>query len=1290
MPLVEVRRAIYAYTPADGDELEMHEDDVLYIVNNDDVDWLQAKRKQLDINEPEKQGLVPANHTEIIAPIARAKALYAYEPALEEETTLAEDEEVDIIEQDDPDWYMARTRGGYGFVPKAYVEIVSGEPQGIVDGTNANSAAPPIPQQLPPSPKFDVPAPILDAPVPSIPPSQAPVALSPPLPPPLPPISSGQPSAPLPSEPAAKPAAPKTAEVDSISHFNVVLGKKKKGQKVTLGVSNPTLIVDSNDDTALPKRYSTGDISRCSTKKTLLTVEIGGVEPAAYDFTCSSNSEAERIADAINAARRGMFIGDRMIEPQTNLQQQQQQQQPPKEDVPFALPGQTDEPMLSPNIDAPFVSPPSSSMPPNSQEHAKVLYDFSSDDPEELSVKEGDTVLILDKSDPDWWQVRESPPNGRAGLVPAAYVEIQPAEALPPVPKRTETVRKAAAQVHQSSLQQQQQQQQQDLPPLHIEPPPRMETPRHTENSVAAILRGDKTPDSDNVPLQFLQKRPEEAVPPPMPKRPSEAAKPAGLGPDPSKVRTWTDGSGAYTVEAQFIKLDREGNVHLHKANSKKITVPLTKFSDADRRYVSSVTGQSLPEVKTARQRQQEDAKKTPGRRIINYDWDWFDFFTLKCGITADNALKYATSFVAERLDDASIPEITVEYMKTLGVKPADIPRLERALREHQGLPASEASGAAHKDQAMQSPRGLAMELERTPSLPPAYTSIASEPSAKEPIRSPPAKEPAKEPAQSPRRISNNPWGVDSELDRRFDRRRQIEDDEALARQLQQQEEDERRHGHRRKHEPKHKQPLNLGIGSRKMNKSQTSVVDPAQLRTAQQRLGSPPARAASPPLGSPLKSPLKSPQSYALKSSSQTAIDLAFAPQMEQVPPPRARPAPRQTTQQQPVLAQSPPAVNQQQQQQQSTDLTTHNMAAATASGNMAQMMQLEQMAKARAQELALQESRIKQQQEEMRKQAQFLQQQQQQLLQMQQTQKVEAQLKQLKEEKERMEKQRQAEELQKQAAMIKAQQEQLLKMQQMAAQARSAQQSAPTALSSVSMPQTQAITNMSLGMATPMSAGVQQQQQIQQPQMQQVPLSSRLPPPLVPTRASKPMQNPANLQGMQVSSGVFSNHAIAGSTPNLGTFGNPKPLGVASAAYSNNPVAAQSMSNFGVFNQPALPMPSQMNQPASKYDLFKSVNPHAPSIFTGASQQQQLQQPQQQLQPQFSMGMNMQQPGISRPNGPTGIFAMSNPTLTHTPQVGFPQSQQISQQQIPQQQPNQIFNTNQASGFGGQIQWH
>ncbi|PIA15245.1 hypothetical protein COEREDRAFT_19043, partial [Coemansia reversa NRRL 1564] len=52
------------------------------------------------------------------------------------------------------------------------------------------------------------------------------------------------------------------------------------------------------------------------------------------------------------------------------------------------------------------------------------------------------------------------------------------------------------------------------------------------------------------------------------------------------KVRSWTDGTGSYTVEAEFIKLDNDGLVHLHKTNGKKISVALAKFSADDRRYV--------------------------------------------------------------------------------------------------------------------------------------------------------------------------------------------------------------------------------------------------------------------------------------------------------------------------------------------------------------------------------------------------------------------------------------------------------------------------------------------------------------------------------------------------------------------------------------------------------------------------------------------------------------------------------------------------------------------------------
>ncbi|KAJ2793622.1 cytoskeletal protein binding protein, partial [Coemansia guatemalensis] len=559
-------------------------------------------------------------------------------------------------------------------------------------------------------------------------------------------------------------------------------------------------------------------------------------------------------------------------------------------------------------------------------------------------------------------------------------------------------------------------------PLLAQSPSPLQSEPQYQAggNMMPPIERG-KTPDTDNLPLQLLPRQPPvEDMPPPLPPAPSSSAVAAARGPDPSKVRTWTDGTGSYTVEAEFIKLDSDGLVHLHKTNGKTISVALAKFSADDRRYVEGLLGTTTSQApsKTARQRQQEQVRKTPGRRIINYDWDWFDFFTLKGGVSADNALKYATSFVAERLDDKSIPEITPEYMHTLGVKPDDISRLDHAFRVHSGVASeSEAAPAARERPAPVQPKPT-----------------------REPVR-----EPTREPARSPiasNTTSNNPWGVDSELDRRFGRFRQIESDEAFARKLQQEEEEERRNPRSRRHrhtphqntqpeqrrpvdpftsldEPNapsgsrpstagptsgNKQPLNLGSGSRK---GPGSVVDPAQLRTAMHRAASPTSNTAA--------------SGGARSPGGRTAIDEAFGTverqspmavmQPEPAPPPRARPTVQHIRQASANAMRAASPAN-------AGELTTTRMAAAAASGNTAQVQRLEQQAIAKAQELAAQEARLRQQQENIRKQAQFLQQQQQQLLQMQQSQKVEAQMKQLREERERLEKQRQTDELQKQMA--------------------------------------------------------------------------------------------------------------------------------------------------------------------------------------------------------------------------------------------------------------------------------
>ena len=54
---------------------------------------------------------------------------------------------------------------------------------------------------------------------------------------------------------------------------------------------------------------------------------------------------------------------------------------------------------------------------------AVVLYDFTADGADELTVAEGEDLIVLERDSDDWWKVRNS--KGREGVVPASYVEVR-------------------------------------------------------------------------------------------------------------------------------------------------------------------------------------------------------------------------------------------------------------------------------------------------------------------------------------------------------------------------------------------------------------------------------------------------------------------------------------------------------------------------------------------------------------------------------------------------------------------------------------------------------------------------------------------------------------------------------------------------------------------------------------------------------------------------------------------------------------------------------------------------
>lgn len=185
-----------------------------------------------------------------------------------------------------------------------------------------------------------------------------------------------------------------------------------------------------------------------------------------------------------------------------------------------------------------------------------------------------------------------------------------------------------------------------------------------------------------------------------------------GSGPDAKKVRTWTDRSASFKVEAQFLGL-KDGKIHLHKSNGVKIAVPVAKMAMEDIEYVEKVTGQSLDDEKPLseirrRSTQKQKGKPEPLKRgqpppsaqqsgaSIEQSkrpspkpadpsrYDWFDFF-LNAGVSPYQCERYAFNFNKDSMDESNLPDITPEVLRTLGLKEGDVLRVMKYLDSRLG-----------------------------------------------------------------------------------------------------------------------------------------------------------------------------------------------------------------------------------------------------------------------------------------------------------------------------------------------------------------------------------------------------------------------------------------------------------------------------------------------------------------------------------------------------------------------------------------------------------------------------
>lgn len=309
-----------------------------------------------------------------------------------------------------------------------------------------------------------------------------------------------------------------------------------------------------------------------------------------------------------------------------------------------------------------------------------VLYDFPSQGDDEVSATAGDEVIILDDSNDEWWLVRRQV-NGTEGVLPSSYVErgrksITSVSASPTVG----TNMPRAQYVSSTSTSR-------DVGVSKV-PERRSSLAQPTQGRKSATVK------SSMPQLPRLRYRKEQPI--------SEILLTIPfIEPDTSQIRTWTDRTGSFKVEAQFIGC-KDGKIHLHKINGVKIAVPVLKMSMNDLQYVEDKTGISLDEDKPLSEILKEQRKKNSQIGIVvdrtanpskigtsvtstsfwstrKSDYDWFDFF-LSCGVEVNNCQRYAMNFQKDEMDESSLESISSDVMRTLGMKEGDILRVIKKL----------------------------------------------------------------------------------------------------------------------------------------------------------------------------------------------------------------------------------------------------------------------------------------------------------------------------------------------------------------------------------------------------------------------------------------------------------------------------------------------------------------------------------------------------------------------------------------------------------------------------------
>ncbi|KAF2132758.1 hypothetical protein P153DRAFT_428806 [Dothidotthia symphoricarpi CBS 119687] len=691
-----------------------------------DDDWWKAKKKGHSEDEDEPEGLIPSNYIEEAAPVMHAKALFDYARQTDEELSFKEDATLDVYDTTDPDWTLVGADGDYGFVPANYIELIEGSETAPAVASPSLPTRPALPPPAPESddeqqpntpdspprpspaaalagiiqkkseqsvprstisPPPNVSAPARrrvqftpeesdeDVPAPRVP-NRAPSASY--SPPPAQPRRARSPS------PAARSPVPRNVTFDTydpqhrddpapstplsgsgyhlynIYEYLTQPGKNKK-MPITLGINIPKgmiMIAPEKSRDGPQQEWSAEKMEYYSQEGKHIFMELK--QPSkSVDFHCGAKDTATEIMSALGelaGAAKGAGLREVLA---------------------------------------------AGSGSSNVQKKGVMLFDFMAQGDDEVTVGLGDEILVLDDSaSEEWWKVRRLK-NGKEGVVPANYVEItESAHITTPAAHTTRSDPKAIRSIVDQNRRDEEEQARQaarrkrpDSEARTDQVGPGLPLPSRGSSLMQANVDHRRT-------SQRSSKRESSS------KDGKSSSKP-----NPARVRTWTDRSGSFKVEAEFVTI-KDGKIHLHKTNGVKIAVPVTKMSVEDLEYVERVTGESLDDDKPlselkrkGTQRAKETSGSPAGRSPTGIsvqkkpDYDWFDFF-LKCGVNPQICERYAQAFHKDQMGEENMPDVTPTLLRTLGLKEGDILRVTKYLDSKYGRDKRSVSFAEEGDEA--------------------------------------------------------------------------------------------------------------------------------------------------------------------------------------------------------------------------------------------------------------------------------------------------------------------------------------------------------------------------------------------------------------------------------------------------------------------------------------------------------------------------------------------------------------------------------------------------------------